>query len=155
MQSDQHKASVSELFNNSPACAHLFVRISGCVLMHTYLIWGFFALWGHAETPVLATALQTSVVPNHVTGTSQNVPPPVQCHGESSVHDAAKPSHPMAGRALNAQLFVAELQFSLLPPSLCRTNWSKCRSCHMYNKAQSHWAENIQCFQKSLCALRG
>lgn len=40
----------------------------------------------------------------------------LQCHGESSVHDAAKPSHPMAGHALNAQLFVAELQFSLLPP---------------------------------------
>lgn len=152
MQSDRHKASVSELLLLRPVHTYLYIFLDVYWCTH---IW--FGVSLHFEEmlklqsslqPCRPQLCQTMLQEHHKMCL-------LQCHGESSVHDAAKPSHPMAGRALNAQLFVAELQFSLLPPSLCRTNWSKCRSCHMYNKAQSHWAENIQCFQKSLCALRG
>lgn len=72
------------------------------------------------------------------------------CWGSKAITPDGRPcqEHPV--------LCDTEPQCSLLPSFLtCRTNWSKCQYCHMYNKAQSHWAENIQCFQKSFGALQG
>lgn len=75
--------------------------------MHTYLICGLSVIWRDTESLVLTRALQTSIVPYLIMETSQNVLL-FTCRGDISVPDAAKPSHLVAGHALNIQFFVIQ-----------------------------------------------